>query len=392
MHNKKIKKLLSLVLLGCFSLVLTACGNLQNSGLSTGNNGSNNRGKSSYQVTNNNNSQDYSTLTKGNRYQVSPIDGITSGSTENKNQFNSKSFESGLTDVSKKQFAPNKYLFQEGQLITSTEDEKWLARKSSDNPDGLNPVDNKKKGANERNPMYLSQIMEQDFYTGSGSKYSLQGISIGIALNKTDYYTKKRFGAVYKTHISDAEREKQGKIIADKIVKRMRNKKRAKNVPILVSLYTVADSDSLVGGTFFDYALSNNGQRGVSSSAWNKLNYKNQVLPTVNNEKPIKESDSDSFSNFKDDIQSYFPNISGVTAQTHYEDGDLKGMIITVSTQFYGVQQIRSFTQYVSNSANKMLPSGVQLEIRIQSADGLQSLITRDSGSRDMNMHVLSTY
>ncbi len=86
----------------------------------------------------------------------------------------------------------------------------WLMRKSKSNPDGLNPVNNGKTGTDTRNPIYLEEIIEQDYLTGSGSKYNLGGMSLGLAMNSVDYYQKKRNGAEFQTTISRAEQKAQG--------------------------------------------------------------------------------------------------------------------------------------------------------------------------------------
>jgi Protein involved in sex pheromone biosynthesis len=101
------------------------------------------------------------------------------------------------------------------------------------------------------------------------------------------------------------------------------------NVTIVFGLYEQAANDSLVGGTYFAQAVS---KSGTTISDWTSLKQENGVLPVVNNEKPINGGDSDSFNNFKSKIQSFFPNLSGVTAQVHYENDSLKGMKIKITT------------------------------------------------------------
>ncbi|MGL5885555.1 MAG: CamS family sex pheromone protein, partial [Bombilactobacillus sp.] len=118
----------------------------------------------------------------------------------------------------------------------------------------------------------------------------------------------------------------------------------------------------------------------------------NQVLPVVGNEDPINTTDADNFSNFKNTIQNYFPNLSGVTAQAHYEDGTLSGMVITINTQFYGSAQISSFTQFVQDAANKYLPQQPAIEIRIQTVQQMQALLTKDYNNKQYNSHVFTSY
>ena len=359
------------------SFLLAACGNLQDSSLSSG---GGDTSKSSVQTTSTSDSSSYDVLLSGGKYKTSPISGITAA--DNSNQFNSRSFESGLMALSKKQFSTNSYVFQEGQVLNASTVTNWLGRKTKKNADGLNPESNGSTDATKRAPMYFQQMLEEDYLQKQDGKYKLAGMSIGIAMNKVDYYQKKQYGATYKTTISTEEQKAQGERIAKEVVQRLRKDSKVGNIPIVVGLYSVAPEDTLVGGTYFQYSLSKSGDLGN----WSDLGYKNQMLPTVNGETAISSSDSDAFSNFKDHIQNYFPNLSGVTAQAHYDGTDLKSLDVTINTQFDGLAQVTSFTQFVQTSAQKYLPSGADLDINIQTVDEQQSVVTRNNGK--FNSHV----
>ena len=97
---KKFLKTTTLLLM-C-SIFLAACGNLQDSTLSSGGGDSS---KSTVQTTSSSDSSSYDVLLSNGKYKTSPISGLTAA--DNSNQFNSRSFESGLMKVSKKQFSTN---------------------------------------------------------------------------------------------------------------------------------------------------------------------------------------------------------------------------------------------------------------------------------------------
>ncbi len=351
------------------SLLLTACGNLQDSGLSSG--GSDSSSKSTVQTASSSDTSSYDVLMSNGKYKTSAISGITAS--DNSNTFNSRSFESGLLNLSKQQFSTNSYVFQEGQVLSAATVTDWLGRKSKKNPTGLNPASNGSKSETKRAPMYFQQMLEEDYLQKQDGKYKLAGISIGIAMNKIDYYQKKQYGATYQTTITREEQKTEGQRVAKEVVKRLRKRSNVGNIPITVGLYSVAPEDTLVGGTYFQYSVSKSGDLGN----FKDLGYKNQVLPVVNDETAINSGDSDSFSNFKDNIQDYFPNLSGVTAQAHYDGTTLKSMDITINTQFDGLAQVTSFTQFVQQSASKYLPTNVDLDINIQTVDSQQAVVTR---------------
>jgi protein involved in sex pheromone biosynthesis len=322
------------------------------------------------------------------RYKTSKARGLTKD--QNTNGSNLKSFESGLQTISQKQFATDDYIFQEGQYLKKTTAQNWLDRKSKSNASGLNPEDNGQTDADKRNPDYLQAIEEQDYMTQDGNNLKLGGMTIGLAMNQVDYYQKEEYGATYETKISHDKMVSEGKSMADQVVSRMRKTEGVGNVPIVIALYEQATNDSLVGGTFFAYGISKDG--GKTINEWHDVNEANYVLPVVGSAKSGNSSDADSFTNFKNNVQSFFPNLSGVTAQTHYKDGNLSGMNITINTQFYSETEIKSFTQYLVTAANKYLPSEAAIEITVQSTDGTQAFVARKAGEKSFYSHVFGSY
>ena len=373
----KLKKLAAVIAALSVTLILASC--------SFGGSKSS-RSSSSYTTTGKAESGTYQGVIKNGKYQVSKSRGVNVG--QNDNQFNLKSFETGLLNVSKKVYSTKSYVFEEGQYLTTDTVENWLSRKSSSNASGLNPVKGKTNGT--RNPVYIQQIEEQDFMSQSGSSLKLHGIIIGIGLNSIDYYQKTTDGPTYKQKISDADLKAYGEKAAQTVLKRLRKNKALKDVPITIALYKQAANDSLVGGTFFEYSSNS----GTTLSSWKQMNVKNKVYPKASSTSSSSDDqdDNDTFSNFKSQVQGFFPNLSGVTAQAQYTDGSLSGMHITVTTQFYSQTEITSFTQYITQAANKYLQKGVPIDIKIQSATDLQAIAFRDSGDSKFTTHVFDSY
>lgn len=371
------------------ALLMAGCGNLQNSQLNSSDNSNNSSSKATkVQTTGQTNNDYYQGIIRNGQYQVSKARGVNVDNETN--QFDVKSFSSGLLNLSKIEFPTNKYIFQEGQYIDSKTARQWLGRQSSNNPDGLNPPDNGQTDPNKRNPIYLQQILEQDFVTDNNNKVNLAGMSIGLGLNSVDTYTKQQYGATYETKISQAQDEQQGKQMATKVLSRLRKMKGvANNTPIMIALYRQSAPDSLVGGTFFAYAISKSGNK---LDIWHKIDQQNEVLPVVNNAKPINADVANSFDTFRNAVKQFFPNLSGVTAQVHYENGNLAGMNITITTQFYSETEITSFAQFVASEAAKDLPNKVPIQINIQSVQGMQAFVARDAGSNGFYTHVFGSY
>jgi len=370
------------------ALILSACGKLS---FDSSANTSSGTKSSGYQTTGAVTTDMYQGVIKNGQYQTSSARGLTlTQNNQGSNTFNIKSMETGLLDLSKQQFPTQKYVFQEGQLLSTSVARSWLSRESKTNADGLNPKDNGKTDPNTRAPIYLQQILEQDYMTQTSSGMKLGGISIALGLNKVDYYTKVQYGAQFQTNIPTVTLTEKGKQMAAKVVQRLRKMSGVSaDTPILIGLYVQAESDSLVGGTFSSYAIS---KQGTSIGDWKSLNEQNEVLPVVGDNKAINANVANDFTNFTTQINSFFPTLAGTTAQAHYVDKQLAGMKITINTQFYGETEIMSFAQYVGTSANKYLPSGVPIDITIQSVQGIQAFLSREDGDKSFYSHIFDSY
>ena len=98
----------------------------------------------------------------------------------------------------------------------------------------------------------MANILEHDYLVeDKNEKVSLGGVVIGLALNSVYYYQKEAYGATYETKIKQAEIEKQGKAIAEKVVQRLRENKEMNDVPITVALFEQKERSSVVPGNFF---------------------------------------------------------------------------------------------------------------------------------------------
>lgn len=371
------------------AVVLASCGSSSNKSSSSSSSSkmTTSSKSGSYQVTGQTNDSEYAGVIKNGKYLTSKSRGVTAN--QDSNLMNLKSFETGLQDISKTQFSTTKYVFQEGQYLSKSTVENWLGRKTKSNTSGLNPASNGSTEPTKRNPIYLQSIEEQDYMQKSGSKLKLSGITIGLAMNSVDYYRKTTYGAQYETDISDATLEKEGKAMAKEVLARLRKRAALKNVPIVIALYKQASNDSLIGGHYVTYSVSN----GDSIKKWKALDIQNVVFPLKTGETAPNTNDADAFSNFKSEVESFFPNLSGVTAQAQYKNGSLQGMNVSITTQFYSETEIKSFTQFLADQAEKYLPSGVKTDITVSSTtDGVQSFLSRKSSGKSFTTHVFGSY
>ncbi|WP_229683113.1 CamS family sex pheromone protein [Virgibacillus oceani] len=341
--------------------------------------------------------------------------------------------EEGLRRHSKAIFDPEKYYFEEGQYLTEDMVYDWLGRMPNkeeleemvkekvkrleddghnvdeedkekirkDLQQGLNPklddldlegldkdAKKEKEIENQReNPRYLSHILEQNFLKKNEDKSAeLVGVSIGIALKSVYRFQTEIGGPYYYEDISKDKMLKQGKKVAQTILKRVRQIEELKNVPIMIALYREEDQGSPVPGNYVAKTAVKGGVTEIDE--WNAIGEEYILFPSDEGEEKYYD-DSQLVDNFGKEIQEYFPNYVGVIGEGFYIKEELKKLTLTVPIEFYGKGEVIGFTQYAYGLVKEMFPDYYDLEIKIKSNDKLESLIYRNAGVDDPTVHIL---
>lgn len=296
--------------------------------------------------------------------------------------------ENGLLRLSQKQFSPDDYYFQEGQVITEEDVTSWLQRAGKDNPLGLNAADGRtaaQKEAGERPPPeILAHIIEQNYLVKTDEDtIRLGGISVGLALNSV-YYSSED-GITYEEEISQEKIAQEGKRIADEIVKRLREKEGMAEVPIVVGLFKQNTRNALVPGTYFSYGAAPGGEEAVAN--WTAVNEAYVLFPTSGADERYRDIDT-AFRNFKQDVEIYFSNFTSVIGTGFYQDNELKELKIEIPIQFYGAAEVIGFTQYVTGLVMEHFPENVLVEVSITSTNGPEALVLRKAGETEPFVHI----
>lgn len=348
-------------------LLLTGCVGLEEVSKSAAQTSSNTTSTVTVQPTANQLSTSfYRSLIVDGHYEVSQSRGVTLSLNSG---YNLKNFEVGLMDLSKQVFPTSQYYFREGQIITTQTTTEWISRKSAENEEGLNP-----EGTG---PLYLAQILEQDYMIQTSDSYELGGISIGLAMNA---FVSNDSGQ--QVAIDDATLEAQAKQMANTILERLRQNSDLRNVPIVMGIFKQAAQDDLAGGSFILTATS---VEGTAISNWNEVRQTVSALPRLSGD---ATEESMTFDNFKNEVQNIFPNLAGVTGRVWYSDGVASRMVIHIHTQFYGESEIIALTQHVTDVSNKFLSSRIPVEIRISSSNGTEAFLKRDASSGVFVYHI----
>lgn len=306
------------------------------------------------------------------RYQTSKNRGVTLNLNSG---INIALFEKDLMRLSQDLFPTDDYFMQEGQILSESLVSSWLGRQSEDNPDGLNPAE-AGEGDN-RAPRYLNSILEFDFLSPTDGGSELAGISIGLAMNSVDYYPAYQFGPTLEQEIPADEMLAQGQQIADEIVTRIRNFDEEEmpgmaDLPIYIGIYSQTSQDNLAGGTYIAEGQSTNGSTTVEN--WENINEERLIFPLQGRD----SAEGNAFANFQSEVESFFPNLSGITGRAHYVDDTLISLTIDIMTQFYGETEMVSFTQYLKQSATTFLPADIDVEIIVESPGNVEAFLKRD--------------
>lgn len=314
-------------------------------------------------------------------------------------RFDINEFETGLMRIAQQSFDPDKYVFREGQQLKREKVKLWLNRKftpeqlaeqkmKEEDNIGLNPLlgNGDIKEANSKSPEYLAHILEHDYLIkGENNTVSLGGVVIGLALNSVHYYQEVAYGDVFEKKIERDEMEREGKKIAEEVLKRLRGMKELKDVPITIALFEQQGSSSIVPGNFFSY--TNVGKGSSSIGNWESVNEKYVLFPSTDATDNHRE-DSTGFLNFKQDIEEYFPNFTGVIGRAFYVGDQYQELNISIPIQFYGKAEAIGFTQYVTGLVMEHFPNYISVQVSVTSVGGPEALIVRKANQDEPFVHI----
>ncbi|MDX8365187.1 CamS family sex pheromone protein [Cytobacillus sp. IB215665] len=311
--------------------------------------------------------------------------------------------ERGLMRIAQDTFSPDEYFFQEGQYLDRQTVQSWLSRKLTpeqlqeklnEDPNyvdlGLNPSIDTTANAtltdlNQESPIYLAHILEHNYLVEKDEQtVELGGIVIGLALNSVHYY-KQEQGYDREVNIDRSVLEKEGKKIAEEVVRRVKLIDGLGNIPIVVALFEQQSKSSIVPGNFF--TQGNVKADSSSIDKWSDINEKYYLFPSDDAENEHRE-DVVTFNRLKDSIAQFFPNYTGIIGKGFYKDDTLQQMTIEIPMQFYGKSEVIGFTQYVTNEAMEIFPNYISLQMYISSVRGQESIVIREAGEEEPFVHI----
>lgn len=363
----KIKKFKTLSILLVATLALAACQNDQADSTESAGSASQSSSSSEEQQTSQLSTEYYSSYISDGTYQTNSASGITAGASS---QANAENLERGLYDLAKNIFSTEDYSLQEGQVIGEDQTLAYLTAQSDENPDGLNPSGYASTTLEGFEPRYLNTLMEHDFVDQDGN---IAGISIGLGMNYSDIFTSDSDSE--EVEITSEERIEQGKQMAETIVADIRENEAYADIPIHVAIFENEESGDLGGGTFSTDAVSSSGN---SFGDWSTYN-QDFVVYAVDD--APNEEDTVSFTRFRDQIQSFYPQLSGLSGVGYYQDNELQNVNIVINSQFDGYSEVIALSQQAISTASSVFNNNIEIQIQVVTADGVRALLTRNKDS-----------
>lgn len=307
--------------------------------------------------------------------------------------------EIGLMVLSMDHFSPNKFYFQEGQYLNKETINSWIARKSKEQEDGLNPsINNSSKNIedilNEESvkPKILSHVLEQNYLDKDGN---IKGISLAISLNEFYYFkVSDDSGLIHsgeveidknKNGINDVK--KYGKDIAEEILKRIRTNKDIPDVPIFLTLYQEESRNNVIPGRFLSETFIPQGKNQIEK--WNDLDRRYLELPSSDAEKIDKYS-SDGFRNLKHEIEKNFMDLDiDIMGRGLYIDKELTEIQIDIETATLSQPQVNALFQYIGGAIKSgIIPNNIIITTNVSGLNKELGIMVWDPVEAVMETHI----
>lgn len=303
----------------------------------------------------------YQPFIKDDRYVVNTARGLTAGETSEANRMN---MEMQVYQGMQETFPTDQYMIQEGQSINEEMLAEWLSRKSEDHPSGLNPED-------INVPRYLNTILGFDLYHATGDEnQTLGGLALGIAINNADQPNDDQEAVA----IDQDTALEQGKAIAQEVLNRLRSSDKYVDVPIQFFIFHNAPADDISGGEMLSSTVVS--EDSTSFGDWTDTNVMNVAYGVE--EAPNKE-DTTLFERYRNEIEDFFPELSGLAGIGRYEDGRLDGLDIKITTPVNGYSETIALLKHAGDVANNTFNQGIRITITAKGPSGITGQAIREA-------------
>jgi len=305
--------------------------------------------------------------------------------------------EMSLMRLATEFFDPNDYFFQEGQHLTrefvgnilQPYDPAEEGEEVVNEVIGLNPplgsshtyegVDTQVESTADVPVEHLIYVLEQNFVSihedeQGESHIQLEGVAIGLALNRYHWIRDRAVGFEQELYISEEEIIAIGQEIAANLLPLLRDQEGLEDVPIVIGLFILQSYRETIPGGFASIAYI---ERGRVINDWEPVYEQHFRLP----DSRINVYDvnvNDEFIAFDNTIENYFRR-HGLIARAHVVDEEIYRITMTFNMSFLGLAEKVSFHQLLEQEVMNFSPQ-YDIRIIVRSPDAQHGAVTRPPG------------
>lgn len=278
-----------------------------------------------------------------------------------KNRLDANRLELGLIELAQTKFDPGKYLFQEGQILSTDDVEDWLGRYHPEkNTLGLNP----EQGSN-----ILIHILEHDYINAETKE--LAGIVLGLSINPIYTVTENN---EKKTTVMDLDAQRaKAEEYGTKIVQRIRA--MDVKVPIMVAGFVLEPDSSMIPGHFINYGTA--GREDENIESWENIDERYVLYPGKLSKTDREKEIGGKFSDLQEKVREFFAHYAGVIGLARFISDKPVELTITVHAEYSSKTEVIALTQYISGLLPELFPDDMKINIYIQSIDQPEAVYIR---------------
>ncbi len=300
-------------------------------------------------------------------YHKSPINGTLSALP---NRLDAGHFELTLLEYAQRSYDPAKYIFTEGQILTSEDIRPYVYAKSDSIYDS-----------------FVYSIIEHNYHSANGE---LEGIVVGVTVSPTYYaldengeYKRNVYGERIRERYTNEALIEKAKTLLEELTELMR---RATFVPIEFAVMLANDSDVKIPGTFVLSGKALIGERSIAK--YEEVNEKFHFLPISASQLSEAEQEiSYGFNQFKADIARFLPRFAGVTGIVRMVDGKPVELKLEMFTEFDSTPEVIQLTQLSIDRIASYFPRNMSVYLYISTVNKPKALYIRSASGEDF-MHI----
>lgn len=276
---------------------------------------------------------------------------------------------SRLVELSKQHFDVKEYSLAEGEIITLDRLSALVRRESATNPFGLNPPSGSlfpsESGVDILDAVLVNDVLEVNFMQKRNDEYVLAGIAVAIVLNPSQVV------GVETLNVSAEQMYEYGSDMGRKIESYLRSLSGVGDIPIYITLYSLASVDAILPGGMIGEGLflSRSGQITPLNEYW--------ILIPSEASNELDSLTHSVFLQLKSRLQTLLPEAIGVFAKARVINQRLDTMIIEVNSNVKTYTELLALTQIVLNEVVDFEERSMDIKIHIKNLNSTLVLIEK---------------